>query len=90
MTYQWTKNGTQTIRDSSSILTFSPLKLSDAGMYTCRVDISSDYLDSTLSAHNSIPLNVQSKLFKLKFKFSLFDLFNYNTRNSNKDNSRKN
>jgi hypothetical protein len=61
ITYQWTKNGTlNVIRQSSSILSFSPLRLSDAGFYMCRVTISSDYLDNTLTANSSTLLNIQS------------------------------
>ena len=36
ITYQWTKNnGTQTHAGTDRVLSFSPLRLSDAGRYTC-------------------------------------------------------
>ena len=37
ITYQWTKNnGTQTQIGTDRVLSFSPLRLSDAGQYTCQ------------------------------------------------------
>ena len=37
ITYQWTKNnGTQTQVGTNRVLNFSPLRLSDAGRYTCQ------------------------------------------------------
>ena len=37
ITYQWTKNnGTQTQVGTDRVLSFSPLRLSDAGRYTCQ------------------------------------------------------
>ena len=40
--YQWTKsNGTQTQVGTDRVLSFSLLRLSDAGRYTCRATISS-------------------------------------------------
>ena len=59
ITYQWIKN--DIIRQNSSTLSFSPLRLSDAGVYTCRVTVSSDYLDNDLTANSSISLNISSK-----------------------------
>ena len=48
--YQWTKNnGTQTqiqVGGDPEILSFSPLRLSDAGQYTCEVMINSSYLNT--------------------------------------------
>ena len=41
-TYQWTKDGGDSINLNSSI-TFPSLKLSNAGMYTCKVNISSNF-----------------------------------------------
>ena len=36
--YQWTKNnGTQTQVGADRVLSFSPLRLSDAGRYTCHI-----------------------------------------------------
>ena len=41
ITYQWTKNnGTQTLVGTDRVLSFSPLRLSDAGQYTCRATVS--------------------------------------------------
>ena len=42
--YQWTKNnGTQMqVGTNSNTILFSPLKLSDAGQYMCRVTVNSD------------------------------------------------
>ena len=42
ITYQWTKNnGTQTQVGTDRVLSFSPLRLSDAGRYTCQATVSS-------------------------------------------------
>ena len=41
ITYQWTKNnGTQTQVEADRVLSFSPLRLSDAGRYTCQATVS--------------------------------------------------
>ena len=41
ITYQWTKNnGTQTQVGTDRVLSFSPLRLSDAGQYTCQATVS--------------------------------------------------
>ena len=38
--YQWTKNnGTQTQVGAGRVLSFSPLRLSDAGRYTCQATV---------------------------------------------------
>ena len=40
ITYQWTKdNGTQTQAGTDRVLSFSPLRLSDAGRYTCQATV---------------------------------------------------
>ena len=40
ITYQWTKNnGTQTQVGADRVLSFSPLRLSDAGRYTCQATV---------------------------------------------------
>ena len=66
-TYQWTKgNGTnieseQIMGENSETLPFSnPLKLSDAGQYTCRVNASynSSYLDEILVVEDLDTLNI--------------------------------
>ena len=66
-TYQWTKNnGTnigseQILGENSAILPFSnPLKLSDAGQYTCQVNASynSLYLDEILVVEDLDTLNI--------------------------------
>ena len=40
ITYQWTQNnGTQTQVGTDRVLSFSPLRLSDAGQYTCQATV---------------------------------------------------
>ena len=40
ITYQWTKNnGTQTQIGTDRVLSFSPLRLSNAGRYTCQATV---------------------------------------------------
>ena len=65
ITYQWTKNnGTQEtqiqVRADLNILSFSPLKLSDAAQYTCWATISSFFLDD-ITVTNSQDVVFQSK-----------------------------
>ena len=44
-TYQWMKDGSDVNGEDTSILSFSSLKLSDAGQYcTCQVTVNSTYL----------------------------------------------
>ena len=48
ITYQWTKdNGTQTQVGTDRVLSFSPLRLSDAGRYTCRATVTVGQCSST-------------------------------------------
>ena len=65
ITYQWTKENdtTQTLIQVSSILSFSsPLRLSDAGQYTCQAMISSSYLN-TITVNDSHDITFQSEFF---------------------------
>ena len=70
ITYQWTKNnGTQAIQvgtDRSRVLSFSPLRLSDAGLYTCQATVTSlcsvnnnmDMQDVTLQSEFNYSYNI--------------------------------
>ena len=68
ITYQWTKNnGThdQIIpgnRANPEVLSFSPLKTSNGGRYTCQVTISSFFLNNDITIMDSQNVTVQSKL----------------------------
>ena len=62
ITYRWTKDsgsGETQVGTNSSILSFTPLRLSDAASYVCRVTVSSSYLVSDITAVNT--LNVRTK-----------------------------
>ena len=52
--YQWTKNnGSQTqiqVGADPKVLSFSPLKLSDAGLYSRQATVSSPYLTNNITA----------------------------------------
>ena len=51
ITYQWTKNNgthTQLRVGTDRVLSFSPLRLSDAGRYTCQANVSSPYLNNDI------------------------------------------
>ena len=63
ITYQWTKeNGTQTlVETNSSTLFFSPLKLSDAGLFTCNIGVSSPYLDVEIRGSNTTKVKIQGE-----------------------------
>jgi hypothetical protein len=58
VTYQWFKglasNGTQ-LTDTSQ-LQFSPLRASDAGLYTCRATVNSVQIEETLSATYTVTI----------------------------------
>jgi hypothetical protein len=40
ITYQWTKNNETQVGTDSQVLSFSPLRLSDAGRFTCQATVS--------------------------------------------------
>ena len=57
ITYQWTKNnGTQIQIENGAepkVLSFPPLRLSDAGQYTCQITVSSPYLSNNITVIES-------------------------------------
>ena len=60
-TYRWTKSSdsSQIEVGTSSILSFTPLRLSDAASYVCEVTISSSYLTGDIIAMNVNPQDVR-------------------------------
>ena len=67
VTYQWTKDdGTHTVQlqSNSQTLSFGPLRLTDAGNYTCQVTVSSHHLSKDITATSFRALHLQSKLRK--------------------------
>ena len=69
ITYQWTKNnGTQTQVVTDSVLSFSPLKLSHAGRYTCQATVSSPCNITKMATHD---VTLQSEFSYNIFKSSL-------------------
>ena len=69
VSYQWTKNnGTLTqiqVGADPSVLSFSPLRLSDAGRYTCQATVSSPYLSSDITVMDTQDVTLQSELINL-------------------------
>ena len=63
ITYKWTKdNGTKTqIRIYSNVLSFSSLKFSDGGLYTCEIDLNSTVLIRNATAKTTHNLEVSSE-----------------------------
>ena len=66
ITYQWTKNNgtTQTQvpnGDIPKILSFSTLRFSDAGRYTCQATVSSPYLSNDITMMDTHDVRIQSK-----------------------------
>ena len=60
--YVWTKNnGTQTQVGADRVLSFSPLRLSDAGRYTCQATVSSPYLNSDITMVDTLDIIYTSK-----------------------------
>ena len=62
ITYQWTKNNVTIIQLGSlpNILSFSPLRLSDAGQYTCQANISSFRINNVIIVMGSQDIHIQS------------------------------
>ena len=63
ITYKWTKdNGTKTqIQTYSNVLSFSSLKLSDGGLYTCQIALNSIVLIKNTTAITTHSLEVSSE-----------------------------
>ena len=62
ITYGWTKDsgsGQTQVGTNSSILFFTPLRLSDAASYVCGVTVSSSYLVSDITAVNTLNVRIQ-------------------------------
>ena len=70
ITYQWTRNDgtiqTQALGINSKMLTLgtgpSPLQLSNAGNYECRVNVGSSLLNNDIMAASSHRVTIQSEL----------------------------
>ena len=66
ITYRWTSNdgsGQSQVGTNSSTLSFTPLRLSDAGSYVCGVTITSSYLSSDITAAmDSLNIRTQCEL----------------------------
>ena len=65
ITYRWTKNdgsGQSQVGANSSTLSFTPLRLSDAGSYVCGATVSSSYLTSDITAMDSLNVRAQCEL----------------------------
>ena len=63
ITYQWTKNnGTQTQVGTDRVLSFSPLRLSDAGQYTCQ---------ATVTQCNIIIMETQGVTLQSEFLYNI-------------------
>ena len=65
-TYQWTKNNgtlTQIPNDETNpeVLSFSSLRLSDAGRYTCQATVSSPYLNNDITMMGTQDVRLQSE-----------------------------
>ena len=65
ITYQWTKNnGTLTqiqIGADPKVLSFSSLRFSDAGQYTCQTTVSSPFLNNDITMTDSQDITLQSE-----------------------------
>jgi hypothetical protein len=62
--YIWTRDGGDSIYDNATI-SFSSLNLSNAGKYTCEINVSSDnFVGGYVSGMNSYNLSIQSKYYK--------------------------
>ena len=72
ITYYWTKdNGTKTLLKSNTKnknYNFPIFRLSDAGNYTCEVNVSSNYLDDIINEHSHTQLEIESNCFLICLK----------------------
>ena len=64
ITYQWTRNDQPVPGATSNTFNFSPLRLSQAGIYTCRATVGSSLLigDINANADNTETVTIQSEL----------------------------
>ena len=63
--YRWTRDGGYSISDNA-VISFSSLNISNAGKYTCEVNISSDnFVGGYVRGMSSYNLSIQSKEMKL-------------------------
>ena len=64
ITYQWTRNDQPVPGATSNTFNFSPLRLSQAGVYTCRATVGSRLLigDINAAAGNPQTVTIQSEL----------------------------
>ena len=80
LTYQWIKNndtGRMQVGSNMSILSFSSLRLSDAGQYSCQVTVSSQYLHDALNVTSALfDVSIQGKLLLKVFCTSIDDIKN--------------
>lgn len=59
--YQWTKDGNESRMGTSTLILF-PLRLADAGLYTCEITITSTYLHGSFTIVGSYGVIVQSEI----------------------------
>ena len=68
-TYQWTKNNDTRIEiqvgANPRVFSFSPLRLLDAGQYTCQATVSSPYLNSSITVMDSQDVTPQSEILAM-------------------------
>ena len=82
ITYRWTKhNDTQTyyvVGTNSNILSFSSLRLSDAGSYTCEVTVNSRLLhDAINETSKQLELYIPGKCDPISSDYSLHTFIKY-------------
>ena len=73
ITYWWTKDSSGNIGYHSSSISFSPLRLSDAGQYTCHIIVQSPFIynEASVTAYQNVTLKRKSNIFILR-KFFIF------------------
>ena len=71
ITYQWFKDNTVVSGETQSTLSFSSLRLSDAGQYRCDVTVSSTL--SIINMSNTQDLTLQGKFELRQYDYKLRD-----------------
>ena len=57
----WTLPNNSVVETTTDQLQLNPLRVSDGGIFTCRVSITSPYLSSTIFSSGSYSVTVESK-----------------------------
>ena len=61
ITYEWERKDNNQVKSNSRTFSLVTLRLSDAGSYTCKVTIASDYLHRSIANSTTVNVTIKSK-----------------------------